>query len=276
MTLMAFKTRLAFTALLASTALVPGMAQAQTAREIELEARLKALEAAVQDLRGELNAARATASAATQPSAGSPSGQPSPMTAPTAVASSPTAPHPTAPVGPTAPTALAEAKAPAAAPSDGFKVAGTTVKLNGFIKTWASVSRYSGGNIAPESVGRDFLFPEHDSRSAAATKAIASRRMPSRRGSCWATETPIAGHTPEGPARSRFPGRAGDSRQPACRQRLQPRSASGILHVRQLAVRAGMDQLPVYRARCPRRPTSSARRKAPCSSARRRSAIRAS
>ena len=66
MTCMVFKTRLAFTALLAGTALVPAAAHAQTAREVELETRLKALEAAVQDLRGELTAARATAAAAPQ------------------------------------------------------------------------------------------------------------------------------------------------------------------------------------------------------------------
>ena len=67
MTRMAFTKRLALTALLAGTALVPGMAQAQTAREVELETRLKALEAAVQDLRGELNAARATAATPPRP-----------------------------------------------------------------------------------------------------------------------------------------------------------------------------------------------------------------
>jgi hypothetical protein len=142
---------------LAGMLLAPGGAQAQTARERELEARLNALEAAVRDLRGELAAARggaapaASAPAATTTATAAPTGT-APATAPTLV-----------PGGPTAPTALAEAKpaGPAAAPAstDGFKVAGTTIKLNGFIKTWASVSRYSGGNIAPEVVGRDFYFP---------------------------------------------------------------------------------------------------------------------
>ena len=192
MTRMAFKTRLAFTAftaLLAGTALVPGVAQAQTAREVELETRLKALEAAVQDLRGELNAARATAATAPQPSS---TGQ-----APTAVASAPNDLHPTAPAGPTAPTALAEAKAPAAAPTDGFKVAGTTVKLNGVIKTWASVSRYSGGNIAPESVGRDFYFPSmtpvggRNEGNSFESHAKQTRIV-------LATDTPIAGHSLKG------------------------------------------------------------------------------
>ena len=190
---MAFTKRLALTALLAGTALVPGMAQAQTAREVELETRLKALEAAVQDLRGELNAARATAATAPQPAAPATS-----TSAPTAVASAPNDLHPTAPMGPTAPTALAEAKAPGAAPStDGFKVAGTTVKLNGFIKTWASVSRYSGGNIAPESVGRDFYFPSmtpvggRNEGNSVEAHAKQTRIV-------LGTETPIAGHTLKG------------------------------------------------------------------------------
>ncbi len=186
--------RLAFGTLLMSTALaglVPTAAQAQTAREVELETRLKALEAAVQDLRGELNAARATA--ATQPVAPATS-----AASPIAVASAPNDLHPTAPMGPTAPTALAEAKAPAAAPStDGFKVAGTTVKLNGFIKTWASVSRYSGGNIAPESVGRDFYFPSmipvggRNEGNSVEAHAKQTRIV-------LGTETPIAGHTLKG------------------------------------------------------------------------------
>lgn len=196
MTRIAFKTRLAMTALLSGTALaglMPSAAQAQTAREVELEARLKALEAAVQDLRGELNAARSAA--ATTP----PSSAASPTSAPTAVAESPTVPHPTGANGPTAPTALAEAKptAPATASTDGFKVAGTTVKLNGFIKTWASVSRYSGGNMAPETVGRDFYFPSmtpvggRNEGNSVEAHAKQTRIV-------LGTETPIAGHTLKG------------------------------------------------------------------------------
>ncbi|MBD8617614.1 hypothetical protein IFT67_01610 [Sphingomonas sp. CFBP 13728] len=178
--------------MLAGTALVPGVAQAQTAREVELETRLKALEAAVQDLRGELNAARATAATAPRPAAPATS-----SAAPTAVASAPNDLHPTAPVGPTAPTALAEAKASAAVSTDGFKVAGTTVKLNGFIKTWASVSRYSGGNIAPESVGRDFYFPSmipvggRNEGNSLESHAKQTRIV-------LATDTPVAGHSLKG------------------------------------------------------------------------------
>jgi outer membrane murein-binding lipoprotein Lpp len=223
---MAFKTRMALTALLSGTALagmVPTAAHAQTAREIELETRLKALEAAVQDLRGELNAARATASAApsSSPAASSPSplspSAGSPAIAPTEVVSSPTAPQPTAPQsnGPSTATALAGAKpTPATASTDGFKVAGTTVKLNGFIKTYASVSRYSGGNIAPESVGRDFYYPSmtpvggRNEGNSVEGHAKQTRLVLS-------TETPIAGHTLKGLVELDFqvvPGTQGNQR----------------------------------------------------------------
>jgi hypothetical protein len=189
----------------ALTAISPMVAHAQTAREAELEARLKALEAAVQDLRGELTAARATAAA---PSA-------APYAAPQASAQAATsAPIPAG--GATAPTAVAEAKpaAPGPASSDGFKVAGTTFKLNGYVKTWASVSRYSGGNIPAESVGRDFYFPsmvpvggrgEGNSFEANAKQTRIA----------LATETPIGGHMLKGVLELDFqvvPGTQGNQR----------------------------------------------------------------
>lgn len=171
---------------LAGITSLSGTAQAQTARERELETRLKALEAAVQDLRSELTAARATASA--------PSATPT-ATAATAPVTAPTL----APGGPTAPTALAAAKpaGPAPAATDGFKVAGTTIKLNGFIKTWASVSRYSGGNIAPESVGRDFYFPSFTPVGGRGEgHSIEAHAKQTR--FAIATETPLGAHTLKG------------------------------------------------------------------------------
>lgn len=206
-------TRSVFATMLLGTALAgvaPGVAQAQTAREIELEARLKALEAAVQDLRGELNAARATAAAAPAPSA-------SATAAPTALAATPPVTAPTeSPGGPSAPTAIADAKptGPKPGPKDGFTVAGTTVKLNGFIKTWASVSRYSGGNIAPESVGRDFYFPSmipvggRNEGNSFESHAKQTRII-------LATETPVAGHSLKGLVELDFqvvPGTQGNQR----------------------------------------------------------------
>lgn len=212
---MVFRTRLAMTALLASSALVPVSAQAQTAREAELEARLKTLEAAVQDLRSELNATRASASVAAQAPAAStpPIGQ---SQGGTAVAAAPTTLHPVAPGGPTAPTALADAKTSGqgAPSSDGFKVAGTTVKLSGFLKTWASVSHYSGGNIAPESVGRDFYFPSMvpvGGRSEG--NSFESHAKQTR--IVLSTDTPIAGHSLKGLVELDFqvvPGTQGNQR----------------------------------------------------------------
>lgn len=147
------------------TAPLPALAQSAPAaspREAELEARLNTLEQAVQQLRAELAAARSapTASSAT---AAAPSG--GPVAQPQVVQAQ--APGTSGQSGPEQPTGgraiVAEAKAPApatAAPAqDGFKVAGTTVRINGFFKTWAAVSHYDGGNIAADAVGRDFYFP---------------------------------------------------------------------------------------------------------------------
>ncbi|RMB34623.1 porin-like protein [Sphingomonas sp. PP-F2F-G114-C0414] len=152
MTPMAFKTRLALTALLAGTALVPGIAQAQTAREVELETRLKALEAAVQDLRGELTAARATAAAPIAPTTMSAT---STSTTPMSVASESPGRSPGA-------TNVAQAKPVAAnsAPTDGFRVGNTTVKLGGFVRLNVIASRYSDGEAAVGGLGKEFFLPQ--------------------------------------------------------------------------------------------------------------------
>ncbi|MEG3170905.1 DcaP family trimeric outer membrane transporter [Sphingomonas sp. ZB1N12] len=159
---MAFKTRLALTALLGGTALVPGMAQAQTAREIELETRLKALEAAVQDLRGELTAARATSAApiASTSTNAAPMSAP-PMTANPMTASSMSA-APASPGRSPGATNVAEAR-PAAtksAPTDGFRVGNTTVKLGGFVRLNVIASRYSDGEVAVGGLGKEFFLPQ--------------------------------------------------------------------------------------------------------------------
>jgi hypothetical protein len=144
------------------TAPVTALAQnrpAPTAREAELEARLNQLEQAVQDLRSELAAARSAQTATAPSTTGGPVAQPQVVQA--------QAPGTSGQSGPEQPTGgratLAEAKAPpppdAAPAQDGFKVAGTTVRINGFFKTWAAVSHYDGGNIAADAVGRDFYFP---------------------------------------------------------------------------------------------------------------------
>ena len=147
--------RLAFRTLLMSTALaglVPTAAQAQTAREIELETRLKALEAAVQDLRGELNAARATAAAPIAPT---------PMNTNPMTASSMSAASASPGRSPGA-TNVAQARPVAAnsAPTDGFRVGNTTVKLGGFVRLNVIASRYNDGEAAVGGLGKEFFLPQ--------------------------------------------------------------------------------------------------------------------
>lgn len=147
--------RLAFRTLLMSSALaglVPTAAQAQTAREVELETRLKALEAAVQDLRGELTAARATAAAPIAPTTMSAT---STSATPMSVASESPGRSPGA-------TNVAQAKPVAAnsAPTDGFRVGNTTVKLGGFVRLNVIASRYSDGEAAVGGLGKEFFLPQ--------------------------------------------------------------------------------------------------------------------
>ncbi len=124
--MMAFRSR--YWILLASTMLVAAPAHADAAHEAELEDRLKALEGAVGDLRSELAASRAQAQAATTAS--------------------------------TEKVAALEASwAKQAKPEDGFRVGGTTVKINGYFKTNASISDYSGGVLGVRTAGRDFYVP---------------------------------------------------------------------------------------------------------------------
>jgi len=111
-------------------------AAASTPREQELEARLAELEKAVAELRSELGSARAeqqTMSARiekAQVDAGK------------------------------ADTRIAAVEARPTPPKDGFNVGGTTIKLNGYIKAVASLSRYDDGAVATGSLGKDFYLPQ--------------------------------------------------------------------------------------------------------------------
>ncbi|MFA6122554.1 MAG: DcaP family trimeric outer membrane transporter [Sphingomonas sp.] len=44
--------------------------------------------------------------------------------------------------------------------SEGFRSGAVTFKIGGYIKTVASISRYSGGEVAPLALGRDFYLPQ--------------------------------------------------------------------------------------------------------------------
>ncbi|MCJ2185701.1 DcaP family trimeric outer membrane transporter [Novosphingobium beihaiensis] len=126
-------------ALLAASALItPQAAFAQTGREARLEARLERLEAEMQQLRADLAAARQEQAASAEQ-------------AQTAIAAANAKTEETA-----AKVAAVESQPQA----DGFKSGDTTIKLGGYIKMVASASRFSDGEVATNSLGRDFYLPQ--------------------------------------------------------------------------------------------------------------------
>lgn len=128
------------TGLLAATALAcPAMAHATSPREAELAARLERLEAEMTMLRADLQSARAEQAATAQ-----------------AVEAAATRSDQTA-----AKVATLESR-PAPSPADGFRVGngGTTIRIGGYLKLLAAQSRYSEGEVATNSLGRDFYLPQ--------------------------------------------------------------------------------------------------------------------
>ena len=144
---------------------LPAAAQApgQTAREAELEARLKMLEQAVQDLRAELR--RTAAAPAAGPAVpGSPSAPvvaqaPAGGTAAGASTIAPSAATQTGPGLPRRPESSAGALAATPA-TDGFRIGSTTVKLGGFVRLNVIGSRYNDGEVAVGGLGKEFFLPQ--------------------------------------------------------------------------------------------------------------------
>ncbi|MAC57554.1 MAG: hypothetical protein CMH85_04625 [Novosphingobium sp.] len=124
--------------LAASCLVVPQAAVAATDREAQLEARLERLEAEMRLLRADLASARQEqAESAAQAQA--------------AIAAA------------TAKSEEATAKVAAIESQpqgDGFKSGDTTIRLGGYIKMVASASRFSDGEVATNSLGRDFYLPQ--------------------------------------------------------------------------------------------------------------------
>ena len=146
----------AITALLAASALaLPVTAMAATAREDQLAARLERLEAEMAQLRADLRAAReetgrATAAAQAAVSTG--------QQTETRVAAIEARPIPaSAPASTPASAATAPAQSP---PTEGFKSGNTTIKLGGYVKLVAANSRYGEGEVATNSLGRDFYLAQ--------------------------------------------------------------------------------------------------------------------
>lgn len=134
-------------ALLAGSALAaPQLAAARPASSIE--SRLDRLEAEMQGLRGELSAARAENEALKTRAE---QAEMRAQAAETQIA------------GADRRLAVIEARpapATAPAPDDGFKAGATTIRLGGYIKLLASSTRYGDGEVATNSLGRDFYLPQ--------------------------------------------------------------------------------------------------------------------
>lgn len=98
--------------------------------------------------------------------------------------------------------AVLEAKpaaAPAAAPAsaDGFKSAGTTIKIGGFIKLIASSTRYSDGEVATNSLGRDFYLPQTIPTGAAPASRVTD--FSAKQSRFWLNlDTSVSGHAVKG------------------------------------------------------------------------------
>ncbi|MAK64533.1 MAG: hypothetical protein CMF75_07330 [Maricaulis sp.] len=97
----------------------------------DLEARIAALESMIGELRGELQAVRAEQAATADTIERLPAAAPAP----------------------------AATAAPAAAPANGFQVGDTRVSIGGFVDADYHVTDISDGEIAPNSIARDFYIP---------------------------------------------------------------------------------------------------------------------
>ena len=146
---------------LAAPALAGGPAASQ--REAELETRLNALEAALTTMKAELDAARGEAKASNDAT--------------------------------NAKVATWESKLPK--PEDGFKVGGTTVKINGFFKAVGSMSHYDDGTVANYTLLRDFYVPGQV--PVGGTSEGRSFEGHAKQTRIWlTTATPVGGHMLKG------------------------------------------------------------------------------
>ncbi|MGE4409195.1 MAG: DcaP family trimeric outer membrane transporter [Sphingobium sp.] len=121
-------------------AMAPIAADAKDSSQVELEARLKMLEQAVNDLKAELAQARAeqaTAQEQTQQQVATQTQQAQAIE-----------------------TRVAAVEARPQAPAEGFRTGKTTFKMGGYIRTVAMFSRWDDGEVAGTSLGRDFYLPQ--------------------------------------------------------------------------------------------------------------------
>ncbi len=159
----------------ATVSLMPNIALAATAKEQQLEARIEALERAFGSLQGELQATKSENAELRQ-----------------AVAN--------ADQKATEAVTVAQAAKPVPAPAvDGFTVGSgaTRIKLGGFIKTVSTFSRWSDGDVAANSLGRDFYLPQ--AIPIGGVRESTDNDVSAKQTRLWMNlETQVAGHTLKG------------------------------------------------------------------------------
>lgn len=143
------RVRLALIAGVAGSVLAAAPAFAQKASTTDLEKRIQALEAALNAVKAELDAAKTQAQAAQQAAAQS-QAQSQAQTAAAADKAAETK---------TFASRLEAIEKKAATVTDGFKVGNTTVRINGYVKLDVLASRFSGGDPAANTLVNDYYFP---------------------------------------------------------------------------------------------------------------------
>lgn len=174
----------------ALVAMLPSAALADTAKEKELEARLSALEQAFGSLQGELQSTRAENAQLRDAIARNESK--------------------TTEVAAVAQAAQAAAAKPVAAPADGFTVGNgaTRVKIGGFLKSVATFSRWSDGDAAANSLGRDFYLPQ--TIPVGGVRESTDNDFSAKQTRLWLNlETQVAGHMLKGYVETDFQTAAG-------------------------------------------------------------------
>jgi hypothetical protein len=181
----------------ASALVMPQMAHAGTSREAQLLTRLERLEAEMAQLRADLASAK-SAQADTAAAADAANAQVQQTAARVATLEAKPAP----------------AAAPAAPAADGFKAGTTTIKLGGYIKLLAANSRYSEGEVATNSLGRDFYLPQAIPTGVGPASRV--QDFTAKQSRFWLNfATDISGHTVKGYLETDFqtsPGTQGSQR----------------------------------------------------------------
>jgi len=171
------RTRLLAGLLAASALALPGAAQAAGPREADLAARLERLEAEMAQLRADLQSARAEASqnaAAAQAAVQAATAQSEQAAA-----------------------RVAALEAKPQAPAEGFRAGATTIKLGGYIKLIAANTRYSEGEVATNSLGRDFYLPQTIPTGGAPASRVTD--FTAKQSRFWLNlDTAVAGHSLKG------------------------------------------------------------------------------